>query len=207
MYGPTTSAGKRNTEPIKNALNPFLSNLPGPVLEIGSGTGQHLAALAATFLEVEFWPTDPDPFHRENIDEWRKKNTLPNLKAARSLDLLSKNWHSQFTNTLSVKSFSAIICINVLHISPYAAMEGLLLNAKNILSPKGLLYIYGPFKMNNVFAAPSDKKFDAYLKMKNPAWGLRDLNDVRKIAALGGLSLIKKEKMPANNLSLFFRQD
>ncbi len=202
----TTPAGDRNTKPITEVLRPVFSSSTGHVLEIGSGLGQHAAAFATAFPRLNFWPTDPNPYHRASIDDWRKTLALPNLRPARSLDLLSANWQLNITDGVPAAKFSAMICINVLHISPMALTEGLLLHAGKLLEPEGLLYIYGPFKINDTHTAPSNSDFDVYLRHQNPEWGLRDIALLEKTAASGNLSLTKITQMPANNLSLFFNR-
>ena len=204
MNCPSTPAGERNKKPITEALHPVFSSSTGDVLEIGAGLGQHAAAFAIAFPELNFWPTDPSSYHRASIDSWQQTLALPNLQPAQSLDLRFANWHTKIAKAVHGKKFSAIICINVLHISPFAATEGLLFHAGALLKPGGLLYVYGPFKMNGTHTAPSNNDFDIYLRKRNPEWGLRDISSLKKLAGSGGFCLTQVKHMPANNLSLFF---
>lgn len=200
----TAPAAERNKQPIVDTLKPYLATRGGDVLEIGAGTGQHAAALAAAFPALTFWPTDPDPRHRASIDSWRAECGLDNLRPARPLDLLSADWGLGGDGMAPASGLAAILCINVIHISPFAVTEALLAKSRALLRPDGLLYLYGPFKQDGKHTADSNARFDVQLRNQNPEWGVRDLAEIEGIAKAGGLGLGRIEKMPANNLSLFF---
>lgn len=200
----TAPAAERNKGPIAETLKPYLATRSGDVLEIGAGTGQHAATLAAAFPALTFWPTDPDPRHRKSIDAWRVECGLDNLRPAQPLDLLSENWGLGDDGMAPASGLAAILCINVVHISPFAVTEALFAKSRALLRPDGLLYLYGPFKRDGQHTADSNARFDAQLRAQNPEWGVRDLTDIEEIAKAGGLALGRVKEMPANNLSLFF---
>ena len=187
----------RNREPIVEILRGFLP-AKGVVLEIASGSGEHVAHFAAAFPGLTFQPSDPDPAARASIDAWTAASGLPNIKPAVALDAARPPWPLSWAD--------AILCINMIHISPWAATEGLFHQAYELLQPGAPLYVYGAFLRAGVETAESNLAFDAWLRGQNPEWGLRDLDAVTAVARENEFSAPKVIEMPANNLSLVFRR-
>ncbi len=192
-------AAARNAEPILAVLRAHLG-VQARVLEIAAGTGQHAAAFARAMPQVIWTPTDPDEAARDSIAAWREEAGLPNLAAPLRLDAADPTaW--------PVGPFDAVVCINMVHISPWAATEGLMAGAGSVLTtPGGLLALYGPYLEAEAALAPSNAAFDADLKSRNPLWGLRDRDAVVAEARNHGLALTQRVEMPANNLMLLFRR-
>ena len=172
----------------------------GPVLEVASGSGEHAVAFAAGLPGVAWTPSDPSAEARASITTWRVACGPPNLGEAMALDVLDEaTWPSE--------PFEAIVCANMIHISPWAATEGLMrLAGRGLTAPGGLLVLYGPFLEADVETAPSNLAFDQSLKSRDPAWGLRDRDAVTAIAKAQGLAFTLRREMPANNLMLLFRR-
>lgn len=198
MTGLTSAASARNFGPILQLLKERLPQ-PGRVLEIASGAGEHALWIADALPEVTWQPTDKDPLALKSIDAWRLSRDLPNLKKPIALD-------AAHPGEWLVGKADAVVCINMVHISPWAATEGLMKGASQILPKDGMLFIYGPFSMEGKHTAPSNEAFDADLKGRNAEWGVRDVNQVRAAGAPHGLELAEIIRMPANNLSLVFRK-
>jgi SAM-dependent methyltransferase len=191
-------ATARNRQPILDVLAPRLPD-GARVLEIASGAGEHAVFLAGALPSVSWLPSDPDPTARKSIAAWRAQANLPNLEAPLALDAAdSATWPSE--------PVDAMVCINMIHISPWAAAQGLMAGAGRLLRPGGRLFLYGPYIEADVPTAPSNLAFDESLKSRNPAWGLRDLADVQALAAVSGLELIERIAMPANNLIVIFEK-
>ncbi|MFQ5773606.1 MAG: DUF938 domain-containing protein [Kiloniellaceae bacterium] len=193
-------AAARNLEPILAVLRDTLPDA-GAALEIASGTGQHVAAFAAAFPGIEWQPSDPDPAARASNAAWAAEAGLDNIQAPLALDVTAPDWEGFRTPPVD-----AILCINLLHIAPWAACEGLMRGAGRLLAPSGVLYLYGPYKRDGGHTAPSNAEFDRSLRHRDPAWGVRDLDDVAACAQGHGLALARVVEMPANNLSLIFRR-
>lgn len=186
----------RNREPILEVLAPRLPAL-GLVLEIAAGAGEHAVHAAAALPHLQWQPTDPDPEALISIAAWRVHAALPNLLPPLRLDASDPDgW--------PVAQADAVVNINMIHISPWAAAEGLMAGAGRLLPSGGLLYLYGPYLEADVETAPSNLAFDQSLKDRNPAWGLRRLDEVTALAARHGLTLAERIAMPSNNLSLIF---
>ena len=196
QYAP---AAERNTGPILAVLGPHLP-AAGTILEIGSGTGQHVVAFAAAHPELSWQPSDPDPAARASIAAWTAGANLANVRAPLDLDVMAEDWTGALDQPLQ-----GIVCINLLHIAPWAACAGLMAGAGRLLERDAPLYIYGPFKQGGRHTAPSNAQFDRYLRMCDPAWGVRDLEAVVGCAADYGVDFIGQEAMPANNLSVILR--
>ncbi len=190
-------AAARNRQPILEVLRPRLP-ARGLVLEVASGTGEHAVHFAAALPGLDFQPSDPDADARASIDAWRADSGLPNLRPALALDAAAPAW--------PIEAADAILCCNMIHISPWASAVGLVGGAGRILPPGGLLYLYGPYRREGRHTAPSNEAFDADLKRRNPAWGVRDLEAVAALAAAAGLAGPEVVQMPANNLSVVFRK-
>jgi len=193
LHAPST---QRNKAAIAAVLAGWLP-AAGAVLEVASGTGEHAVHFAAAFPGLAWQPSDPDPQHRRSIAAHRQAEGTANLLPPLDLDVTRPDWLLQ-------AEVDAMVCCNMIHIAPWAAAEGLLAGAGRHLKPGGGLYLYGPFLQPGVATAPSNLAFDASLRAQNPAWGLRHLDDVARLAAANGLAAPLVEAMPANNLSLWF---
>lgn len=197
------AAGKRHapaTERNRDAIVAVLrKELPasGLVLEVASGSGEHAIHFAAAFPDLDWQPSDPDPAALTSITAWREEAGLANLRPPIRLDA---------TVPWPVGSADAILCINMVHISPWAATLGLLRGAGACLSSHGLLYLYGPYLREGVETAPGNLAFDASLRARDPHWGLRRVEEVIAAARAEDLLFDHLVEMPANNLSLLFRR-
>jgi len=192
----TSPSVARNREPILAVLRRVLP-VRGIVLEIASGTGEHAIHFAAALPELIWQPTDRDPEARRSIAARRAAAVLPNLLPPLELDAAAPSW--------PVERADAIVAINMIHIAPWSAAEGLMAGAARLLAPGGILYLYGPYQENGRHTAPSNAAFDASLRARDPEWGVRDVGAVAELAARHGLALAERVAMPANNLSLDFR--
>jgi SAM-dependent methyltransferase len=189
-------ATERNREPIAAVLREVLP-ATGTVLEVASGTGEHAAFLAALFPNLRWQPSDPDPDALASIRAWREEAGLGNLLEPLALDSSAEPW--------PVASADAILCVNMVHISPWAATAGLMRGAGRLLAAGAPLILYGPYRRAGVPTAPSNEAFDTSLKARDPAWGLRDLESVEAEALRNGLRLERVFEMPANNVTAVFR--
>ncbi|MFN3945921.1 MAG: DUF938 domain-containing protein [Allosphingosinicella sp.] len=188
----------RNTGPIIDVLRGILPD-EGLVLEIASGSGEHALAFARAFPHLLWQPSDADPVALRSIDAWRGAEDLPNLLAPVPLDAVAEGW--------LVERADAILCINMIHISPWAATVGLMRGAGRLLGRGCPLYLYGAYRRDGVETAPSNEAFDASLRARNPEWGVRRLEEVVAEAERHGLRLDAVLEMPANNLSVVLRRD
>jgi len=198
----SSPAARRNRDPILAVLRRMLP-AQGAVLELASGSGEHAVWLAAHLPGLLFQPSDPDPASRASISAWIAHEGLPNVRAPLALDAADEDW------TLPAdiaERLVAILCINMTHVAPWQATLGLLRGAGRMLHSGGVLYLYGPYKREGRHTAPSNAAFDASLRARDPAWGVRDLEDVVAAAGRAGLALASVEEMPANNLSAIFRK-
>jgi hypothetical protein len=187
----------RNRGPILEVLRQVLP-AAGTVLEIASGSGEHAVFFADAFPDLMWQPTDPDPDNRASIRAWIAETGVTNVTAPADLNAAARAW--------PVTHADAIVCINMIHISPWAATLGLLAGAARTLPTAAPLYLYGPYLRNGRHTAPSNEDFDRSLRAQNPEWGVRDLDEVREAAAQAGLTLAEVIEMPANNLSVVFRR-
>jgi hypothetical protein len=185
----------RNRDAILAVLRGILP-AQGLLLEVASGSGEHALHLAPAFPGLTFQPSDPDPDARASIDAWCAG--VPNIRPALALDAAAPDW--------PVARADAALCINMIHIAPWAACEGLLRGAARILPAGAPLVLYGPFKRGGAHTAPSNAEFDASLRARDPAWGVRDLEAVAAEAAAAGFGAPAITAMPANNLSVAFRR-
>lgn len=186
----------RNRDAIVDVLRDVLPE-HGTVLEVASGSGEHVVHFATAFRTLDWQPSDRDPAALQSIAAWAAEAGLVNVAESLLLDAQAEPW--------PLASAAAILCINMVHISPWAATLGLLRAAARLLPEGGPLYLYGPYIRAGVETAPSNLAFDQSLKSRDPAWGLRDIADVEAAATKEGLALDRIVEMPANNLSLIFR--
>ncbi|MBU8873722.1 DUF938 domain-containing protein [Reyranella sp. MMS21-HV4-11] len=190
-------AAARNRQPILEVLQPRLPE-KGLVLEIASGTGEHVVHYAAARPDLTFQPSDPDADSRASVDDWVRTLGLTNVRPALEIDVTRSTW--------PVEQANAVLCCNMIHIAPWEAAVGLITGAARLLPPGGLLFTYGPYRRGGRHTAPSNEAFDADLRRRNPAWGVRDLETVIELARGAGLSAPEIVEMPANNLSLLFKR-
>ncbi len=186
-------AADRNKEPILDVLRQVLPP-GGLVLEIAAGTGQHAAHFAAAFPGLQWQPTEPDAAYHGSIRAWTEE--LPNVLPPLVLDVSERPW--------PVTRADAIVCINMIHISPWQSTLDLMAGGNDILGADGVLFLYGPYKRDGAHTAPSNEAFDTSLRSRNPTWGVRDMEAVIDAAKDNGLVFRTAVPMPANNFSVVF---
>jgi len=187
----------RNREPILAVLRRVLP-AQGLVLEIAGGSGEHVTYFAKELPVLTWQPSDPDEAALASIAAHRADAAQPNLLAPLHLDVTAKDW--------PVGRADAVMCNNMIHISPWAATEGLIAGAERVLAAGGILFLYGPYKIGGRHTAPTNQAFDEDLRSRNPEWGIRDLTDVTVLAQRHGFAAPETIEMPANNLSVIFRR-
>lgn len=187
----------RNRDAILEVLRMLLPS-SGYVLEIASGSGEHIVHFAAAPPDLRWQPSDPDPTALASIAAWVAASGLTNILPPVELDASADRW--------PVEAADAILCINMVHISPWDATVGLFRGSARALTAGAPLILYGPYLEEAVETAPSNLAFDQSLKERNPAWGLRHLRDVDQLAADWGLERTDRYAMPANNLTLVYRR-
>ena len=193
----TAPATYRNRESILDVLRKVLP-ATGRVLEVASGSGEHVIYFARHLPDLEWQPSDPSPAARRSISAWTETECLANVASPLELDAAAAIW--------PVDQAEAILCINMIHISPWEATVGLMRGAMRLLPMGGLLYLYGPFRSADRPLAPSNEAFDRDLRSRDASWGLRDLDTVIACAHEHGLAFEECIDMPTNNLSLIFRK-
>ena len=191
QHAPATA---RNREPIREVLGRVLP-AQGLVLELAAGSGEHSIHFARAFPALTWQPSDVDASALASIEAWRAETALANLRAPVRIDVTQPSW--------PVDHADAITCINMVHIAPWEAAQGVFAGAQR-LSAK-LLYLYGPYRFGGQFTAPSNAEFDRSLRARDPSWGARDLRDLEAVAREHGFTLSEVIAMPANNHSLIFR--
>lgn len=189
-------AAERNRAPILEVLQGILPQT-GTILEVASGTGQHIVFFAAALPGLQWIPSDPDPLQRRSIAARTTQARLDNIAAPLDLDVLGP-WPS-----IQVEG---VISANLLHVSATETMPGLCRGAATVLRPGGLLHVYGPFKRRGRHTSNGNRRFDQSLRQQNSAWGIRNVEDLLDCAATAGLHLEKQQDMPANNLSILLRK-
>lgn len=187
----------RNAGPIADVLGSVLP-ARGLVLEVASGTGEHIVHFASAFSKLLWQPSDPDPAALRSIEAWRADSGLPNLLPPVALDARAASW--------PVAEADAMLAINMIHISPWEATAGMMRGAGRLLGAGAPLYLYGAFRQAGVETAPSNEAFDRSLRARDPEWGLRDLEAVVAEAEANGFALETVVPMPANNLSVILRK-
>jgi len=194
----------RNHQAIRAVLRAFLDGKAGNVVEVGSGTGQHVVDFAAHMPEITWWPSDLNKQHLKSIAAWRLQAKLPNIRPPLRIDLTDPAWCPEMQDGRGPAHLLAVFCANVIHIAPWRVAEGLFAGAGRYLRADGRLYLYGPFKRGGRHTAPGNEAFDNSLREGNSEWGVRDTEAVEKLAADAGLALSEVAEMPANNLTLVF---
>jgi hypothetical protein len=190
-------AAARNRDPIAAVL---AEELPasGRVLEVASGTGEHAIHFAARFPQLSWQPSDPDADARASIAAWSEEAGLANLRAPLAIDAAADVW--------PITACDAVVCINMIHISPLAATHGLVRAAGQLLDSGGPLIVYGPWLEDGVATAASNLAFDGWLKERDPAFGLRQTSWMDSLCARHGMQRARRIAMPANNLMLVYRK-
>jgi SAM-dependent methyltransferase len=192
-----SESAERNKEPILEVLKTVLPDA-GLVLEIASGTGQHVVHFAMRLARLVWQPSDPSVECRRSIAAWLAASNLPNVRAPLDLNVEALPW--------PVETPDAVVCINMTHIAPWSTNEALFRGAALALRAGGLLFLYGPFLRAGTATAPGNLAFDRELRARNPAWGLREVGEVARLAAECGFAHLETVGMPANNLSVLFRR-
>jgi len=188
-------AAERNQKPLLDVLRRVLTGAQR-VLEIGSGTGQHAVYFASGMPELEWQPTDVDASSLASIEARRAEAALANLMTPRQVDAAETDW---------CEDVDAVVCINVIHISPWSVTVGLFEEAARGLRPGGRLVLYGPYRFSGTFLAESNDAFDTWLRSRDESWGVRDVDDLDRLAGSVGLVRDETVAMPANNHVLVFR--
>lgn len=197
LFEGDSPAAERNKEPILEQLRRLLPE-SGTVLEVASGTGQHAVHFARALPGLIWQPTEPDAGLRGSIARRVQAAALANLRPPAAFDVLA--------GAAPAAAADAVICINMIHIAPWAATHGLFHHAAALLSAGAPLILYGPYKLDGRHTAPSNEAFDASLRARNPDWGVRDLDDVTAVAREHGFELEHCVAMPANNQLVVFRR-
>lgn len=190
-------AAERNRGPILEVLREVLPP-SGTVLEIASGSGQHAVFFARALSGLTFQPSEKEASAHESIRAWIEHEQLDNVREPLTLDVTEPTWPLEHAD--------AMLCINMIHISPWTAALALLDGAARLLPPGGPLVLYGPYRRGGEHTAPSNAAFDESLRSRNPEWGVRDLDEVAAAASERGLKLDGVHEMPANNLTVVFRR-
>ena len=189
-------AAERNQGPILAVLQRALPPA-GLVLEIASGTGQHVAHFAVALPNLDWQPSEADPAFHDSIRAWTAAAALTNVRPPLAFDVRLP-W--------PLAQADAVLCINMIHIAPWAATQALLDGAAGVLPPGGVLFLYGPFRRFGAHTAASNAAFDAQLRAADPDWGVRDLEAVAALADAAGFDMREVVEMPANNLSVVFEK-
>jgi SAM-dependent methyltransferase len=191
------AAAERNKGPILAVLERILPRA-GLVLEIASGTGQHVVHFAKALPQLTWQPSDADSRFHDSIRAWIEREGVRNVLAPIGLDVCNLPW--------PVTRADAVLCINMIHVAPWEATKALLTGANEVLGPDGVLFLYGPFRRFGRHTAPSNEAFDAQLRANDPSWGLRDLKTVADLAGTLCFVVAEVVDMPANNISLLLKR-
>ncbi|XP_046616208.1 methyltransferase-like 26 [Neodiprion virginianus] len=198
-------AAERNKEPILSVLKEYIRSGPNQnFLEIGSGSGQHVAHFALYLPQVTFYPSEVDIGMLGSIVAYTKE--ISNVQSPILIDVTTNSdyWGAQ---TFRENSFDYIYNSNMIHIAPHACTVGLFENAGKLLKQNGILFTYGPYKIDGTISPESNVRFDESLKAENPQWGLKDIRDLEKLANENGLDLIEIFDMPANNKTIIWKKE
>ena len=193
----STPSAERNKDPILDVLARVLPRR-GLVLEIASGTGQHVVHFAKALSDLTWQPSDPDAELRESIALRVREEQRANVNSPIDLDVTKIPWPLQ--------TVDAVVAINLIHVAPWSATLALFEGANALLSAQHVLFLYGPYRRDGRHTSESNAQFDLDLRTRNPEWGLRDLEAVSDVAAGAGFALAEAVDMPANNLSLVFKR-
>ncbi|SNY93484.1 Protein of unknown function [Cohaesibacter sp. ES.047] len=193
----SSPSAQRNREPIRLLLQDVLPT-SGLVLELASGTGEHIIHFAQHFSHLIWQPSDPSEEARASIAAWIEDVERDNLRQPLTIDASREDW--------TIEAADAIIAINMVHISPWAATEGMMKTAGKLLPQGGKLILYGPYRQKGQPFVESNAAFDGSLRERNPEWGVRHLEDVVDLAKRSELDLVRTETMPANNLCVVFER-
>ena len=196
-------AADRNKQAILDVLKQVLPET-GSVLEIASGTGQHIIFFAAALPHLTWQPTDADAAALPSIAARLQEENCTSVREPLQLDVLDAQWPA--SGAAFTRRFDVIYCANMLHIAPWATCAALMRGSSRHLATGGVLITYGPYLEAGVVTAPGNFAFDESLRARDPAWGLRRLDDVTQEARLAGLNLCERHPMPANNLLLVWRK-
>jgi len=190
-------SAERNREPIAEVLSQVLPQ-SGLVLEVGSGTGEHAVHFAHVMPHLAWQPTEKDKDCLRSISAWAALEAQANVRRPLYLDVTDAQW--------PIAAADAIICINMIHVAPWSVAQALFRGASRILSPGGLLCLYGPYRVAGKHTSASNRAFDAQLRAMNSEWGVRDLDAVSHEAQSFNIELVRTFQMPANNLIVVFRK-
>lgn len=194
----TAPSALRNASSILRVLRNILPEKCS-VLEIGSGTGQHSVIFSEGIKCLKWIPTDVDASNFESITGWAQTATHNIPSSPRLIDASQPDWCLTADDNIDV-----IVSINVIHISPWSVTTGIFKGAQKFLPKDGFLYFYGPFTQNNVPTTAGNIAFDKSLRERNEDWGLRNIEEMEKLANKHALRLDRMVKMPSNNLSVIF---
>ena len=197
ILGRVSPSAERNKQPILDVLQRVLPE-KGLVIEIASGTGQHVMHFARALPGLTWQPSDPDPGAVESIRRWLRHEDLSNVREPLEFDVRLPVW--------PVVGADALLCINMIHISPWEAGLSLIQGAARLLDAGGVFFLYGPYRRVGRHTGPGNEAFDADLRARNATWGVRDLEEVTREAGKAGFALEEVISMPADNLSLVFRR-
>lgn len=186
-------AAERNREPILEVLARVLPR-SGLVLEVASGTGQHASYFSERLPTLRWQPSDASPEALQSIEAWIAEVGRQNLLPPLELDARSETW--------PIREADALLCINMIHISPWETTAGLFQGASALLGPGAHLITYGPYRLHGGHTAPSNAAFDESLRSRDPRWGVRDIDELTELGARTGFFLEERVDMPANNMTL-----
>ncbi len=201
-----SASAQRNEAPILGVLQRIFATGADDILEIASGSGQHAAAFSRTLPVKRWWTTDVDPAKLESIEIWRAESTQQSFQPPQQLDVTSANWTNGGPIENLPGALDGIVCVNMIHISPWQAAEGLFAGAAHRLKPGGVLYIYGPFARDGAHTSEGNLRFDASLRGQDPSWGIRALEEGEARGSRNDLTVEESFDWPANTLPLIFRQ-
>ena len=198
-------AAERNKQPILEVLGTlFRPDSRGDVLEIASGTGQHVIHFAQHFNNMTFTPTDYDPSSVETIRKNMSIAGVTNIRPPVAVDVSQpvQRWPASVTD----RTYDLIICTNMIHISPWRCTQGLFAAVDQLLKREGRLVTYGPYAVSGILEPESNVQFDRYLRSQDPEWGVRDTEEISVEAAKNNFNMTKMFEMPANNKILLFER-
>ncbi len=194
MTRPFAPAAERNRQPILEVLRTYLSQA-ATVLEIASGTGQHVNYFAGELAECHWIPSEKDAETLATLGRGLAGLKRPNVAAPLIIDVIG---------TWPDLEVDAVIVANLLHISPPETVQALCQGAAGVCRSGGILHVYGPFMREGKHTSEGNVAFDASLRGQDSTWGIRDAEQVIKAAADSGFACLEQIAMPANNLSLVF---